>query len=233
MDGSKTRARHGRRSRAPSRPRPSRASRASSTNSATAPPSGSPASNRRARSHRVSRFSNNSPRTSPTPYHSASLHREIRRLRMGHRESHRTRRHPHRPARRRAQRKRLCSSPPQKRSERWKKILLEARSNLAALTSRSLIRLPKPEAAFDSSDGRRSRPSLRIAGRDFAPQSSFRRRQPTAALAIGPEGGWTDDEFAAARAAGFQEASLGKLILRTETAVVASLAALNFALSAD
>ena len=53
----------------------------------------------------------------------------------------------------------------------------------------------------------------------------------TAVLAIGPEGGWTEVELAAARAAQFQDASLGKLILRTETAVVASLAALNFALS--
>ena len=53
----------------------------------------------------------------------------------------------------------------------------------------------------------------------------------SAVLAIGPEGGWTDAELAAARSAQFQDASLGKLILRTETAVVASLAALNFALS--
>ena len=50
------------------------------------------------------------------------------------------------------------------------------------------------------------------------------------ALAIGPEGGWTDAELAAARAAEFQDASLGNLILRTETAVVASLANINFAL---
>jgi 16S rRNA (uracil1498-N3)-methyltransferase len=52
-------------------------------------------------------------------------------------------------------------------------------------------------------------------------------------LAIGPEGGWTDSEFNAARAAGFQEASLGRLILRTETAVIAALAALNYALGED
>ena len=51
-------------------------------------------------------------------------------------------------------------------------------------------------------------------------------------LAIGPEGGWTDEEFASATAAGFREASLGKLILRTETAVIAALASLNYALQA-
>jgi 16S rRNA (uracil1498-N3)-methyltransferase len=50
----------------------------------------------------------------------------------------------------------------------------------------------------------------------------------TAALAIGPEGGWTDEEIVAARSAGFAEASLGENILRTETAVLASLAVLRF-----
>ncbi len=52
----------------------------------------------------------------------------------------------------------------------------------------------------------------------------------TVALAIGPEGGWTDAEIASARAAGFVEASLGENILRTETAVLASMAILGFAL---
>ena len=49
-------------------------------------------------------------------------------------------------------------------------------------------------------------------------------------LLVGPEGGWTDAEFAGAHAGGFREASLGKLILRTETAVVAALASINYAL---
>jgi 16S rRNA (uracil1498-N3)-methyltransferase len=51
-----------------------------------------------------------------------------------------------------------------------------------------------------------------------------------AVLAIGPEGGWTDEERDAAVKAGFQEASLGQLILRTETAVIAALAVLSYAL---
>jgi 16S rRNA (uracil1498-N3)-methyltransferase len=50
-------------------------------------------------------------------------------------------------------------------------------------------------------------------------------------LAIGPEGGWTDEEIAAARGSGFAEASLGESILRTETAVIAALAILRFTLS--
>jgi 16S rRNA (uracil1498-N3)-methyltransferase len=55
--------------------------------------------------------------------------------------------------------------------------------------------------------------------------------QTAATLAVGPEGGWTDRELEIARQAGFQEASLGKLILRTETAVVAALASIQFALA--
>lgn len=54
----------------------------------------------------------------------------------------------------------------------------------------------------------------------------------SAALAVGPEGGWTEDEVQAALQAGFVEASLGKTILRTETAVVAALAILHYELSA-
>jgi 16S rRNA (uracil1498-N3)-methyltransferase len=56
------------------------------------------------------------------------------------------------------------------------------------------------------------------------------RSAATAALAIGPEGGWTEDEFHAGGKSGFEEASLGSLILRTETAVAACLASINYAL---
>ena len=42
-------------------------------------------------------------------------------------------------------------------------------------------------------------------------------------LAIGPEGGWTDDEVALLESHGFARYSLGSRILRTDTAVVAIL----------
>ena len=38
--------------------------------------------------------------------------------------------------------------------------------------------------------------------------------------AIGPEGGWTDQEVLAAESAGFQRVDLGRRIYRTETAAV-------------
>lgn len=43
----------------------------------------------------------------------------------------------------------------------------------------------------------------------------------TVAFGVGPEGGFTDDELAAARSAGAQLISLGDTILRTETAGIA------------
>lgn len=46
-------------------------------------------------------------------------------------------------------------------------------------------------------------------------------------LAVGPEGGWTDDEVGLLEAHGFRRCSLGPRILRTDTAVVALLARLN------
>ena len=47
-------------------------------------------------------------------------------------------------------------------------------------------------------------------------------------LLIGPEGGLTDAERAAAREQGFEEYALGPRILRTETAALTALALLQF-----
>jgi 16S rRNA (uracil1498-N3)-methyltransferase len=123
-----------------------------------------------------------------------------------------------------------------KRSERWQKILLEASQQSRRLRIPQLEDLANPLKAFE---GQSSKYCLMLSERSDAPSirttlNSLRSPKPaTAALAVGPEGGWTDEELSSARAAGFQEASLGHLILRTETAVIAALATLNFALSAD
>ncbi|WP_459615250.1 16S rRNA (uracil(1498)-N(3))-methyltransferase [Bordetella sp. 2513F-2] len=45
------------------------------------------------------------------------------------------------------------------------------------------------------------------------------------ALLVGPEGGWSDEEIAAARAAGVQAVRFGPRVLRTETAGLALMAA--------
>jgi 16S rRNA (uracil1498-N3)-methyltransferase len=122
-----------------------------------------------------------------------------------------------------------------KRSQRWQKILLESSQQSRRLRIPQLDDLAKPAQAFAAQTAsfrlmlseRSDAPSIRniLGGSNHAKLST------TAALAIGPEGGWTDDELTAAHAAGFQEASLGQLILRTETAVIAALSILNYALS--
>jgi 16S rRNA (uracil1498-N3)-methyltransferase len=126
-----------------------------------------------------------------------------------------------------------------KRSQRWQKILLESSQQSRRLRLPQLDDLAKPAQAFaaqtgdfrlmlsERSDAQTIRHSLNRTNSDAKSST------PTAALAIGPEGGWTDDELRAARAANFQEASLGQLILRTETAVISALSILNFALAAD
>ena len=46
-------------------------------------------------------------------------------------------------------------------------------------------------------------------------------------LAVGPEGGWSDDELSLSRAAGWHAVSLGTRILRIETACLALAAILS------
>ncbi len=138
-----------------------------------------------------------------------------------------------------------------KRRERWQKILLESAQQSRRLHPPVLRMTPadgqnsaasalpiKPQAAFAESSADykiilSERPDARSL-RDLLPQhpsgASPSEHAISAALAIGPEGGWTDDELAAACSSGFLEASLGENILRTETAVLSALAILGFAL---
>jgi 16S rRNA (uracil1498-N3)-methyltransferase len=118
-----------------------------------------------------------------------------------------------------------------KRAERWKKILLEASQQSRRVRVPVLAELAKPETVFAS-----AREGLRVMLSERPDAPSLRKvldgqQQTNATLAVGPEGGWTDAEFETARRGGFQEASLGNLILRTETAVVTALASLNYALN--
>jgi 16S rRNA (uracil1498-N3)-methyltransferase len=125
-----------------------------------------------------------------------------------------------------------------KRHERWERILLESAQQSRRLRPPQLATTIAPEKAFAESSAavtiilseRQSAPALRTV---LGGMRSLDDKSPLAvSLAIGPEGGWTDDEFAAAHAAGFAEASLGQNILRTETAVLAALAVLEFSLGA-
>jgi 16S rRNA (uracil1498-N3)-methyltransferase len=59
------------------------------------------------------------------------------------------------------------------------------------------------------------------------PQLSAFQPHQEAVLAIGPEGGFTDEELSAAQQAGWQRVSLGPRTLRIETAAVAAAAILT------
>jgi len=142
-----------------------------------------------------------------------------------------------------------------KRAERWRKILLGSAQQSRRLRPPELRPAVRPAEIFRAGPTLRLGSPLGFARGDPEPvegsgqagraaavllserpeAASLRqvlggKQTDFAVLAIGPEGGWTDEERAMAERAGFLEASLGPTILRTETAVIAGLAALNYAL---
>jgi 16S rRNA (uracil1498-N3)-methyltransferase len=120
-----------------------------------------------------------------------------------------------------------------KRSERWKRIVFEASQQSRRVRLPVIAELVNPAEAFS---GDPSELKVLLSERpEAAPLCKVLagRAARQATLAIGPEGGWLEAEFSAAKRANFVETSLGRSILRTETAVVAALANLNFALEAS
>lgn len=119
-----------------------------------------------------------------------------------------------------------------KRHARWERIVVESAQQSRRLRPPKIAQATALEQVYRDSSAackillseRSDAPPIHDVLRDVKAQS--------AEISIGPEGGWTDSELAAARDAGFREASLGELVLRTETAVLASLAILHFALDA-
>jgi len=126
-----------------------------------------------------------------------------------------------------------------KRAQRWERILSESAQQSRRLRIPSLREASKPREAFS---GVAAQVCLLLSERSGA--SPLRALlEPAAAavvgngvtsvsIAIGPEGGWTDAEFSLANAAGYSEAALGANIMRTETAVCAALAAVQYAFGA-
>jgi 16S rRNA (uracil1498-N3)-methyltransferase len=113
-----------------------------------------------------------------------------------------------------------------KRVERWRRIAREASEQSRRLRAPEVsdaVRLP--EALKDSSTHRcfleeqpGAKPLVQLF--EFHPEDS-------AAVLIGPEGGWIDAERSRFADAGWSAASLGPSILRAETAVCAALSVLS------
>ena len=111
-----------------------------------------------------------------------------------------------------------------KRSERWERIARESSQQ-----SRR-ARLPEilPAARFDAALRTDAEIRLFLEENTAPPLLVALPPAPaaTAALLLGPEGGWTDRERELAAASGWRAASLGPQVLRAETAAVAAVAVL-------
>ena len=119
-----------------------------------------------------------------------------------------------------------------KRVERWRRIALEAsqqsrRTHLPEIAdpvslAQALARSATHRYVLDEIPG--AAPLLQSLPAE-------RTAQDTVAILTGPEGGWTDEERASfstnGTAAGWTPVSMGPLILRAETAVIAALAVIS------
>jgi 16S rRNA (uracil1498-N3)-methyltransferase len=111
-----------------------------------------------------------------------------------------------------------------KRVERWQRLARQA----AEQSRRAMP--PEIGAPIKLSEALNLSTSLRIVLAESEEQTLLRDvLEPDVAskgivLAIGPEGGWTEDELQAFQQAGWISASLGNTILRAETAAMAALA---------
>jgi 16S rRNA (uracil1498-N3)-methyltransferase len=122
-----------------------------------------------------------------------------------------------------------------KRVERWRRIAHEAAQQARRDAAPEIADPVKLKDALDhsaeiklvlaeSEQGITLKAALELPSTIDHQPSTVRRTPDTVCLAIGPEGGWTDDELRAFTDAGWTSASLGKTILRAETAAIAALA---------
>jgi 16S rRNA (uracil1498-N3)-methyltransferase len=116
--------------------------------------------------------------------------------------------------------------------ERWRKIAKEA----AEQSKRAIIPGVKPLTKFE--DVLKLKDQFDLALIPWEEEKKTSLKQALAAsrtarsilLLIGPEGGFSETEVGSAKKAGFISVSLGKRILRTETAGLATLAAIMYEL---
>jgi 16S rRNA (uracil1498-N3)-methyltransferase len=111
-----------------------------------------------------------------------------------------------------------------KRSERWQRIARQAAEQSRRATP------PEIAAAIKLAEALNLPAALRIVLAESEARTLLRDVvKPDASdngivLAVGPEGGWTEDELQSFRQAGWTSASLGNTILRAETAAMAATA---------
>ena len=113
--------------------------------------------------------------------------------------------------------RRLTGAKAAKNQQRWERIAISA----CEQCGRS--RLPRIEPVADLAETLEPGgiPGLVLTGEGAPPPA--RPPGPPLSLLVGPEGGLTPEEIAAAEAAGFHATRLGPRTLRTETAAIAGL----------
>jgi 16S rRNA (uracil1498-N3)-methyltransferase len=111
-----------------------------------------------------------------------------------------------------------------KRVERWRRIVVQAAEQSRRTTPPEFSEPVKLQAAVSLAG------PLRIVLSEAEQDATLRdlihanESASEALLAIGPEGGWTEDELDLFRKEGWTAASLGPTILRAETAAIAAIA---------
>jgi len=109
-----------------------------------------------------------------------------------------------------------------KRAERWRRIAHEAAQQSRRLSPPAIAEPVKLQETLNPE-------GTRILLAESTAETTLAKALENAAsgsvvLAVGPEGGWAEEELSAFRAAGWTFASLGDTILRAETAAIAALA---------
>jgi 16S rRNA (uracil1498-N3)-methyltransferase len=113
-----------------------------------------------------------------------------------------------------------------KRAERWRRIAREAAQQSRRTRMPEIAPSVKFEAALAQPAGLRYLLDEEEAAPLLSALPGVRHAGQSAALLLGPEGGWTGDERERARAVGWTPVSLSPQILRAETAAAAAIAVL-------
>lgn len=119
---------------------------------------------------------------------------------------------------------RLTGERATKRVEHWRQVAI------SACEQSGRNRVPTVESIAGVRDHlaeRRDAQHVVLAPRAGTRLTALPRPASAIHLLVGPEGGWSADELAACRAAGGVEVALGPRVLRTETAGLAAVAALQ------
>jgi len=111
-----------------------------------------------------------------------------------------------------------------KRVERWRRIAHEAAQQSRRLSPPQIDEAVKLKPALTLEAP--TRLLLNENERSENIRESLTEAAAPIALAVGPEGGWAEEELALFDAAGWRSVTLGSTILRAETAAIAALAAI-------